>query len=232
MTNKRFPNRLLSSLRRKDRASLLALSETVELTYGDVIWEPAQRIRHVYFPITGFVSQLLPVDARENLELALVGREGMFGIPLVLGANVTIMQTLVQGSGTALRIDAAAFQRKLKELPELRQMLHRFVYVTLMQLSITAICNNFHTLDARLAHRLLLTHDRAQLGDFHLTHKLLAQMLGVRRVGVTNAAGRLQKRKVVRYSRGNINVLNRAGLERASCSCYLAGEDIYTRVLG
>jgi CRP-like cAMP-binding protein len=225
-------NYLLNSLRRKDRALLVGLSETVPLTSGDTLCEPSQPIRHVYFPISGIVSQLFPVDTRENMELALVGREGMLGLPKLLGMNIAVMTAIVQGSGTALRIDAAAFSREIDRLPELRRQLHRYVYVVLAQLALTSSCARFHALDARLARSLLMTHDRANYGSFHLTHKFLGQMLGVRRVGVTKAAGRLQKRKIVSYSRGNITVLNRAGLEKASCSCYCAGENTYRQILG
>jgi CRP-like cAMP-binding protein len=232
MNGERCANQLLASLRRKVRAPLLAAAETVELAYGDVIWEPSQSIRHVYFPNTGFISQLFPVDARKNLELAMIGNEGMLGIPLVLGVNATMMQAMVQGSGTALRIDAAAFRRELEQLPELRLRLHRYIYVTMIQLSLTTTCNSFHSLEARLARWLLMTHDRAQLGGFQLTHTFLAQMLGVRRAGVTNAAGQLQIRKLIRYGRGNISVLNRAGLEKVSCGCYRSGVSAYERVLG
>jgi len=232
MTSKRCPNRLLASLRRNVREPLLAVSETVELDFGDIIWEPSQRIRHVYFPVDGFISQLFPVDDHENLELALIGNEGMLGIPLVLGVNATMMQAIVQGSGTAYRVDAAAFRHKLEQFPALRQRLHRYIYVTTMQLALTTTCTSYHALDARLARWLLLTHDRAHFGSFQLTHAFLAQMLGVRRAGVTNAAGRLQKQKFVRYSRGNITVLNRAGLKKMSCSCYQSAEDTYKRVLG
>jgi CRP-like cAMP-binding protein len=225
-------NRLVDSLPRKVRAPLLAAAKSIELTYGDVIWEPSQRIRHVYFPTTGFISQLFPVDAHKNLELAMIGNEGMLGVPLVLGVNATMMQAMVQGSGTALRIDAAAFRRELGRFPELGLRLHRYIYVTMMQLSLTTTCNSFHTLEARLARWLLMTHDRAQLGGFRLTHTFLAQMLGVRRAGVTNAAGQLQIRKLIRYGRGNISVLNRAGLEKVSCDCYRSGVNAYERILG
>jgi CRP-like cAMP-binding protein len=232
MKGKPCRNLLLASLRRKDREPLLAASETVELRYGEVLWEPARRIRHVYFPYSGFVSQLFPIDTRANLELALVGNEGMLGVPLVLGVNATMMQAIVQGSGTALRIDAKSFRHELERLPELRHRLHRYVYVSMVQLALNATCSRFHTLDERLARWLLLTHDRAQLGGFRLTHAFLAQMLGVRRAGVTGAAGRLQERRFVSYSRGNIAVLNRAGLEQASCSCYRTAIATYARVLG
>ena len=226
-------NRLLAAFRRKDRDALLEVCDEVELTIGDELWAPHTRIRHVYFPLDCFVSQLVPVDARKNLELALVGNEGMLGTPLVLGVDSSSMQALVQGSGAALRMSAASFRRELEQRTAFRQQLHRYVYVLQAQLALTAACIGFHSLDLRLARWLLMTHDRAGCsGNFHLTHKFLAQMLGVRRVGITNAAGLLQKRKLLSYSRGEITILNRAGLEKASCSCYQASQDMYESVLG
>jgi CRP-like cAMP-binding protein len=221
-------NRLLTALRRKDRQQLLTSCEQVEITVGDVLWEPKQRIRHVYFPLDGFVSKLVPIDARENL----VGNEGMVGVPLVLGLTSSSYQAIVQGSGSALRISAASFRRDLELIPALRQQLNRYIYVLQAQLAQSAACNNFHALDKRLARWLLMTHDRAHFGNFHLTHKFLAQMLGVRRVGVTNAAGVLQKLKLVSYTRGDITVLDRASLEKASCSCYQSSQDTYNSILG
>ena len=226
-------NRLLATLRRKDREHLLAACDEVELAIGDVLWEPQKRIRYVYFPLDCFISQLVPIDARENLELALVGNEGMLGAPLVLGVNSSSMQALVQGSGTALRMSAASFRREFEQLSALRQQLNRYIYVLQAQLALTAACINFHSLDLRLARLLLMTHDRVVgLGNFHVTHQVLAQMLGVRRVGVTNAAGLLQKRKILSYTRGDITILNRAGLEKASCGCYQASRDVYAKILG
>lgn len=225
-------NRLLAKLSRKAQGRMLSACDEVDLCIGDILWEPRKRISHVYFPLDCFISQLVPVDARENLELALVGREGMLGTPLVLGVNSSIFQALVQGSGTALRLSAASFRHELEHIPALRKLMHRYVYVLQMQLTLTAACMRFHGVDLRLACWLLMTHDRADFGNFHLTHKFLAQMLGVRRVGITNAAGALQKRKLVSYTRGNITVLNRAGLEKASCRCYEASNDAYQAVLG
>jgi CRP-like cAMP-binding protein len=225
-------NRLLAKLSRKDREHLRAACDEVELCIGDILWEPQRRIRHVYFPLDSFISQLVPIDARENLELALVGNEGMLGTSLALGVNSSMLQALVQGSGTALRLDAASFRRELEDIPALRKQLHRYIYVLQIQLALTAACINFHSLDLRLARWLLMTHDRADFGSFHLTHKLLAQMLGVRRVGVTNAAGLMQKCNLLKYSRGEITILNRAGLEKVACSCYQASKDVYEGVLG
>ena len=231
---KRAPvaNRLLAALPEKDLQRLLARCEHVELNFADVLCEPAERIRHVYFPADSFISLVIPVDGRASLEVELVGSEGLLGVPLMLGVDVSPLRAVVQGSGTALRLNAAAFRRELGSSLALRQILHRYLYVLITQLAQTAACNRFHVLDARLAHWLLMTHDRAHSNEFHLTHEVLAQMLGVRRVGITNAAGLLQKRNLVRYSRGNITILDRAGLEAVSCGCYRAVKDTYERILG
>jgi CRP-like cAMP-binding protein len=225
-------NQLLAGLRRKDQDQLIAICDVVDLSIGDILSEPQSRIRNVHFPLDSMISQMVPVDSRENLELALVGSEGMLGTPLVLGVPSSNLQALVQGSGTALRMSAASFRRVLEQTPALRKKLNRYIHVLQAQLALTAACISFHSLDRRLARWLLMTHDRAGPGSFHLTHKFLAQMLGVRRVGITNAAGNLQKCKLLSYSRGDITILNRAGLEKASCSCYRASQDIYDSVLG
>ena len=229
-------NRLLSALPRKDRLLLLAHCEPVELVFADIVCEAGARIRHVYFPINGFISLILPVDSHASghasLEIDLIGNEGMFGVPLVLGVDVSSLRAVVQGSGSALRMTAAAFRRALEKSTALQGKLHRYIYVSLSQFSQTAACNRFHMLDARLARWLLVTQDRAHSNEFHLTHEFLAQMLGVRRVGVTNAAGLLQKRKLVSYSRGDIKILDRPGLEAVSCGCYRAVKDVYESVLG
>jgi CRP-like cAMP-binding protein len=204
----------------------------VELIIGDVLYEPAERIRHVYFPVDGFISLLIPVDGRASLEVELVGDEGLLGVSLALGVDVAPLQALVQGSGAALRISAAAFRRELASSPALRRSINRYIYVLMAQLAQASVCTRFHVLDARLARWLLMTHDRAHSNQFHLTHEFLAQMLGVRRVGITNAAGLLQKRKLVSYSRGDIKILDRRGLEAASCGCYRAARTTYERILG
>jgi hypothetical protein len=225
-------NQLLASLHRKDHQHMVAACDKVDLCAGDILWEPEARIRHVYFPLDCFISQLVPVDLRANLELALVGNEGMLGTPLILGVNTSSLQSLVQGSGAALRMSAAQFGRELEQCPAFRKQLNRYIFVLQSQLALTAACISFHSLELRLARWLLMTHDRAALGNLHLTHQFLAQMLGVRRVGITNAAGILQKRGLLSYSRGEITILDRAGLEKTSCSCYRASIDLYASVLG
>lgn len=225
-------NSLLGSLTRKDRRNLLAIGELVNLEFGDVLCEPGAPIRYAYFPIDCFISLVIPVDSGASLEVELVGSEGVAGIPLLLGVGVSALRVLAQGAGRALRISAPLFQREVEDNPALREILLRYVFVLLAQLAQTAACNRFHLLDARLARWLLMTSDRAHSNEFHLTHETLARMLGVRRVGVTNAAGKLQKRKLVSYTRGDIRILDRPGLEAASCDCYQVIRDTYTRVLG
>jgi CRP-like cAMP-binding protein len=175
---------------------------------------------------------LVPVDDRPNLEVELVGAEGMFGVPVVLGVGISTLQAVVQGSGAALRLGSAAFRRELERSSALQRTMNRYIYVLRAQLARTAACNSFHLLEARLARWLLMSHDRAHSNDFHITHEFLGRVLGVRRVGITNAAGVLQKRKLMSYSRGDITILDRKGLERASCACYRAAQGTYEKIFG
>ena len=225
-------NRLLEALPGNDRRRMLAGCETVELAFSDVLYTPRNRLSHVYFPTRSFISLIVPVDDSSSLEVGLVGNEGMFGIPLVLRVAVSPVRAVVQGAGPALRMDAASFSRELSRSGTLQRLIHRYLFVHLSQLAQTAACTRFHVVEARLARWLLMTQDRAHANTFHITQEYLALMLGVRRAGVTKAAGSLQRRSLIHYVRGSITVLDRRGLKAAACGCYKADCESYDRILG
>jgi CRP-like cAMP-binding protein len=218
--NRKVANSLLAALPGRNYQRLLSGLETVEFKFGEVLYEAGQKIRHVYFPANSLVSLLTVVDGRMALEVGMVGREGMVGLPLALGADVSPVRALVQGSGTALRMTSARFSKEIRKSPELQQGVHRYANALIAQVSQTAACNRFHVVVARLARWLLMTRDRVRSGEFRLTHEFLSHMLGVRRVGVTTAARALQARKLIDYTRGNITILDHKGLEAAACECY------------
>ena len=216
----------------KVRRRLIVDRAPVALVLSEVLSQPGERIRSVYFPIDGFISLITPAKGRGQLEIGLVGHEGMLGVPLLLGVDVSPLRAMVQGAGRAWRVDAATLQKELASNAGLRASFDRYVYVFLAQLMQTATCTRFHRIEARLARWLLMTRDRAHSSHFHLTHEFLALMLGVRRVGVTRAASALQRRALIRYRRGDISILDIRGLERAACACYAIDRRIYARVLG
>ena len=219
-------NSLLAALPRKDTQDLHAGLEPVTLTCGEVLYEPGEPIRHVYFPNDCLVSLLATVEGRDALEVGLVGREGMVGVSLALGMDVSSVRALVQRTGTAMRMDAAGFRRELRKSLPLQRELYRYTHAKLAQARQTAACNRFHVVEARLARSLLMARDRVGSNQFLLTQEFLADMLGVRRVAVTKAAGTLQHRKLISYTRGKIRILDRKGLKAASCGCYEAVKDL------
>ena len=225
-------NHLIEMLPRADRQRLLSCSETVDLVLGEVLCERGAPIEHVYFPVQGFISLLTQVDHHASLEVGLVGREGMFGAELALGMLQSPLRALVQGSGSAWRVDSVAFRRELAHSTALREVLQRYLRVVLVQMMSSAACLRFHLIQQRLARWLLMSADRAHAAQFHVTHEFLASMLGVRRVGITVAASTLQRDGLITYRRGEVTLLNRKGLEAVACSCYASEKLAYTSALG
>jgi CRP-like cAMP-binding protein len=225
-------NRLLASLPDKESQRFLAGCEPVELFFADVLAERGEPIRHVYFPTGGFISLVEKIDGHANLEVGLVGNEGMLGTALVLGVDASPLHARVQGPGPALRMEAVPFVHEFEQSRELQRVLKRYLYIVMAQLAQTAACTHFHVVEARLARWLLMTQDRAHSNQFHVTHECLAYMLGVRRVGVTRAATSLHNLKLINYSRGDITILDRAGLKAASCGCYEVDNATYKRMMG
>jgi CRP-like cAMP-binding protein len=225
-------NRLLAALPTADRDGFLATCTQVDLVLGSVVHEAGERIRHVYFPTEAFISLLAIVDGRSTLEVGMIGNEGMCGYGLALGSQVAPLRAFTQGAGAAWRIPASIFLRYLQDMPTLRRVMNRYLYVHLRQLAQTSACARFHVVETRLARWLLMTGDRAHADSFYVTQEFLAFMLGVRRVGVTTAAGVLQSRGLIRYGRGNVAILDRDRLEAVACSCYRSDLEISRQGLG
>jgi CRP-like cAMP-binding protein len=201
----------------------------VKLNFGQVLYEPGKNIRHVYFPLDCLISLLTAVDKRRTLEVGMVGNEGMAGMPFVLGIGVSGVRALVQGAGAALRMEVAPFRLAFDRTPALQQALYRYTYALMAQISQTAACNRFHEAEARLARWLLMTSDRVGALEFPVTHEFLAHMLGLRRVGITEAASALKRRHLIDYRRGKLHILDLKGLKRAACSCYQIVKTVFER---
>ncbi len=222
-----IPNSLLAALPRMSYLKLLPGLAEVDLTFGEVLYEPGAPIRDVYFPGRSLISLLTVVEGHLALEVGVVGRDGMLGIPLGRGIDTSRVRALVQGAGPALKMSAARFRTELRASPPLQRELHLYVHAMMAQISQTAACNRFHVVEARLARWLLMTRDRVRSGEFRMTHEFLSHMLGVRRVGVTEAASALQRKKLIEYRRGSIEILDDRGLEAACCSCYKVVRDMH-----
>jgi CRP-like cAMP-binding protein len=222
-------NRLLAALPPREYRRLLPALELVTLTFGESIYEQGKPIRHVYFPCDSLVSLLTPVEGHMALEIGLVGREGMLGIPVALGLNDSPVLALVRGTGSALRMPSARFREELGASGPLHEEVDRYIHDRMVQITQIAACNRFHLVEGRLARWLLMTRDRMGSNDLRITQEILGNMLGVLRVAVTKAASALQRRKLIRYSRGNISILDGPGLEAASCRCYQVVKRIYGR---
>lgn len=224
-------NQLIDALPHTQVAPFIARCEMVDMTFGEVLCAQRDNVSHIYFPLSGFISLVITVSGHPAMELGLIGNEGVLGATLELGIDTAPLTAIVQGRGTALRMNAARFRGEMSRSAALRTIMSRYVYVLMTQLAQTAACTRFHDIQARLARWLLMSHDRAHADHFHLTHQFLADMLGVRRSGVTIAARALHRRQLISYTRGEIEVTDRAGLEVAACECYHADVAGYKRVL-
>jgi len=220
-------NALLAALPSHDYKRVLRHLKLVSLSFGEILYEPGRPMGRVYFPVTGLISLLTLVDDHLALEVGMIGREGMLGIPLVFGARRSPVRALVQGAGIALAMPTAVFLRELNRSPLLRDGLLGFAHDLMRQFGQSAACNRFHPVTAQLARWLLMTRDRVGTSEFRLTHEFLADMLGVRRSSVTQAASGLQRGKVIDYSRGRIRILKTRELETRACSCYEAMRKVY-----
>jgi CRP-like cAMP-binding protein len=219
-------------LPRRDRDRLLGLCEPVRLELSEVICERGAPARHVHFPIDGFVSLVAELKDHPSLEVGMVGNEGMLGVGLALGVPTVPLRGLVQGAGASWRLGAPAFKRELNASAALRHLVGRYTYVLMAQMAASSACLRFHLIGPRLARWLLMSQDCAHSDRFRLTHEFLACMLGVRRVGITVAAGMLQRQGLISYHRGELRVCDREGLEAVACSCYATGRRAYREALG
>lgn len=213
-------NKILAALPRSDYQRLLQCLELADVSAGDVLCESGEPFTYVYFLNDALVSLLMSVDDTNMFAVGLVGREGMTSAHCAMGAEHSAERVTVQSSGTALRMKAKVFVREFRDCAALRVACLKFVQSLQTQIAETAACNRFHVIEVRLARWLLMTRDRLSSDHFHMTHETLGNLLGVRRVGVTNAAHALKLRGLIDYSRGAIDIIDGSGLRCVACSCY------------
>ena len=231
MTKIAGSNQIVAALPRTVRTRLLAMCEVVHLIHRQVLGKAGRPTRHVYFPTTSVISLVSGADHHPGLEVGMVGREGMLGSQVALGLSREPLEALVQGAGAAWRVAVRPFRAELARSGPLRRAIGRYLYVLMAQRAAAAGCLRYHEIEPRLARWLLMSQDRAQSDRFDVTQVFMASMLGVRRVGVTRAASALQRRGLIAYHRGEMNVTDRTGLEQASCSCYAADRAIYAQAM-
>ncbi len=222
-------NSLIEALPARERKLLVANAQTVPLLMHTVECEADAPVDSVLFPLSGFLSLVVKLEDAPGMEVGMVGSEGMVGVSLALGAKTLPWHIVVQGEGEALKLASKVFGKLLTQCPALQQQMHHYAYVVLDQTATMSACNRFHTVHQRLSRWLLMNHDRAQADSFLMTQEFLAYMLGVRRVSITQAASALQAADLIRYRRGSIEIVSRAGLELEACSCYRQSLGVYAR---
>ena len=224
-------NQLLAALPDAEWQRWLPQLEWVEMPLGQVLYESGTTLSHVYFPLTAIVSLLYVMENGASAEIAVVGNEGIVGISLFMGGESTPSRAVVQSAGHGYRLKAQTMKDEFNQAGPVLHLLLRYTQALITQMAQTAVCNRHHTLDQQLCRWLLLSLDRLQGNDLMMTQELIANMLGVRREGVTDAALKLQKVGLIRYTRGHISVLDRAGLEQRTCECYAVVKNEYDRLL-
>jgi CRP-like cAMP-binding protein len=224
-------NRLLRALSPDDLDPLRARLETVPLPQKQTLSSPGTSIDHVYFPQEGMVSLVQPLEDGTTIEVGMIGNEGLVGTPVLLGADSSPLEAVVQIPGSALRMPATAFREEVGRRAGFLGVLLRYAQALHVQVSLTAACNGRHTVPERLARWLLTAHDRSPNDQLPLSHEFLSQMLGVRRAGVTVALGTLKVAGLIRNSHAQVHIIDRLGLEAASCDCYSTVRDEYARLL-
>jgi CRP-like cAMP-binding protein len=222
---------LLAALPDAERAPWLPQLESVDMPLGEVLYESGGTLTHVYFPTTAIVSLLYVMESGASAEIAVVGNEGIVGISLFMGGETTPSRAVVQSAGQGLRLKANLMLQEFNRAGPVLHLLLRYTQALITQMAQTAVCNRHHSLDQQLCRWLLLSLDRLNSNQLVMTQELIANMLGVRREGVTAAAGHLHQARLIDYQRGHITVLDRAGLERRTCECYAVVKNEYDRLL-
>lgn len=224
-------NHLLQALPHSDYERIAAHLELIPLQLGDVLYEPGVKMRYVYFPTTAIVSLLYVMGDGASAEIAIVGNEGILGVSLFMGGESTPSRAVVQSAGHGFRLQARLLQQEFERFGPTMHLLLRYTQALITQMAQTAVCNRHHSVDQQLCRWLLLSLDRLSSNDLVMTQELIANMLGVRREGVTEAAGKLQDAGLIRYARGKITVRNRVGLEARCCECYQVVKTEFDRLL-
>jgi CRP-like cAMP-binding protein len=224
-------NRILAALPEAEWERWRPQLEAVDMPLGKVLYEAGMKLAHLYFPTTSIVSLLYVMENGASAEIAIVGREGLVGISLFMGGDSTPSRAVVQSAGKGFRLKAGGMMSEFNRSGPVMHLLLRYTQALITQMAQTAVCNRHHTLDQQLCRWLLLSLDRLPSNELVMTQELIANMLGVRREGVTEAAGRLQKDGLISYQRGRITVLNRPELEVRTCECYAVVKKEYDRLL-
>jgi CRP-like cAMP-binding protein len=232
VARKGFRNRILDRLPGRELTRIRKALTEIDANIRDQIYEPNKPFKHVYFPETAIASVVNVLDDGTEIEVATIGYEGMVGLPVFLGTNQSPAKSFWQVAGSAFRLDAAFLQKEKRGETPLAAALGLYAQGFFAQIVQSVTCNRLHNLEQRCARWLLMTHDRVEGDDFPLKQEFLAQMLGVRRTGISEVATRLQRKRLIKYSRGWMRIIDRKGLERLSCECYQAVAREYRRLLG